>query len=108
MKGVRTKIALAPFKAWFAFGEKIIGEWSSFTLTSSSWVAYTAIDETKRKVICISYLKKSRHSSVNDIWEDPLQGIPKAAFFVDISDEPMDGAVVYVSDDLRLWRKAAE
>ena len=107
MKGVRTKIALAPFKAWFTFGKKIAGE-EAFTLSSDSLVAYTATDEAKRKAMYMSYLKRGWYKGGNSFWGDPLQGVSKSTFIVDISYEAVDGAIAYVSDDLKLWRKAPE
>lgn len=108
MKGVKTKIVLPPFKAWFTFVEKIAEEWESFTLSSDSLVAYTATDETKREAMVVSYLKKGKKTAPHDIWSDPLLHVYKAAFIVNISYEAVDGAVAYVSDDLKLWRKAPE
>lgn len=108
MKGVKTKIVLAPFKAWFTFVEEIADEWTGFTLSSNSLVAYTAIDETKRKAMFASYLRKGTHDRGHSIWSDPLPLILKATFIVHVSDKAVDGAVAYVSDDLKLWRKATE
>lgn len=108
MKGIKTKIILPPFKAWFTFVEKIAVEWAKFTLSADSLVAYTATDETKRKAMAASYLKKGNYPRPHDIWSDPLYQVPKAAFIVHVSDKAVDGAVAYVSDDLKLWRKAPE
>lgn len=108
MIGVKTKIVLPPFKEWFTFVKKIAGEWENFTLSSNSLVAYTAADETKRGVMAVSYLKKGRYLSSYSIWGDPLPKVPKAVFIVNISYEAVDGAIAYVSDDLKLWRKAPE
>ena len=107
MKGVKTKIVLPPFKAWFTFGEKL-GNEGQFSLSSNSLVAYTGNDETKRDVMAVSYLKKGRYPSGNSIWGDPLFNVYKAVLIVDMSYEAVDGAVAYISDDLKLWRKAIE
>lgn len=107
MKGVKTKIALAPFKAWFKFGEMIARE-DSFYLSSDCLVAYTATDEAKRKTMYVSYLKRGSYPCGNDFWGDPLSGIYKGVFIVNVSYEAVDGAIAYISDDLKLWQKATE
>jgi hypothetical protein len=107
MKGVKTKIALAPFKAWFKFGRQIAKE-GSFTLSSDSLVAYTAADEAQRKAMYVSYLKKGSYPGGNGFWGDPLLTIYKGTFIVNVSYEAVDGAIAYISDDLKLWRKATE
>ena len=108
MKGVKTKIVLAPFKAWFTFGKQIAPE-GAFTLSSDSLVAYTAIDKAQRKAMYVSYLKKGSYPGGNGFWGDPLPTIYKGTFIVNVSYEAVDGAIAYVSsDDLKLWRKATE
>ena len=107
MKGVKTKIALAPFKAWFKLGGQIANE-GPFTLSSDSLVAYTALDKAQRKAMYVSYLKKGWYPGANAFWGDPLPNINKGTFIVNVSYEAVDGAVAYVSDDLKLWRKATE
>ena len=107
MKGVKTKIALAPFEAWFKFGEMIANE-SSFSLSSDCLVAYTACDEAKRKAMCVSYLKRGSYSGGNGFWGDPLSMVYKGVFIVNVSYEAVDGAIAYISDDLKLWQKATE
>ena len=107
MKGVKTKIVLAPFKAWFTFGEKI-GNETRFSLSSDSFVAYTGNDETERDVMAVSYLKKGSYPGGNGFWGDPLPYISKGTFIVNVSYEAVDGAIAYISDDLKLWRKATE
>lgn len=107
MKGVKTKIALAPFKAWFKFGGKIAGE-APFSLSSDCLVAYTAKDEAQRKAMYVSYLKKGSYPGGNGFWGDPLPTIYKGTFIVNVSYEAVDGAIAYISDDLKLWRKATE
>lgn len=107
MKGMKTKIVLSPFKAWFTFGKQIALE-GAFTLSSDSLVAYTAADEAQRKAMCVSYLKRGWYPGGNSFWGDPLPAIYKGTFIVKVSYEAVDGAVAYVSDDLKLWRKAPE
>lgn len=107
MKGVKTKIALAPFKAWFKFGEKIAGE-QSFSLSSDCLVAYTATDKAKRKAMYVSYLKRGSYPRGNDFWGDPLFNVPKGVYVVNFSYKAVDGAIAYISNDLELWRKATE
>lgn len=107
MIGVKTKIALAPFKAWFKFGEKITDE-SGFSLSSDCLVAYTALDEAARKAMYVSYLKRGSYSGGNKLWGDPLNGIYKGVFVVNFSYKAVDGAIAYISDDLKLWKKATE
>lgn len=107
MKGVKTKIVLAPFKAWFKLGGQIAKE-GPFTLSSDSLVAYTALDKAQRKAMCVSYLKKGSYPGANGFWGDPLPTIFKGTFIVNVSYKAVDGGVAYVSDDLKLWRKATE
>ena len=108
MKGVKTKIALVPFKAWFTFGKQLAPE-GAFTLSSDSLVAYTAINEAERKAMYVSYLKRGSYPGGNGFWGDPLPTIYKGTFIVNVSYEAVDGAIAYVlSDDLKLWRKATE
>ena len=107
MKGVKTKIVLAPFKAWFTFGKQIAPE-GAFTLSSDSLVAYTAVDKAKRNVMAVSYLKRGSYPGGNHFWGDPLPTIGKGTFIVNVSYEAVDGAIAYVSDDLKLWQKATE
>ena len=108
MKGVKTKIVLAPFKAWFKLGGRIANE-GPFTLSSDSLVAYTAIDKAQRKAMYVSYLKRGSYPGGNGFWGDPLPTIYKGTFIVNVSYEAVDGAIAYVSsDDLKLWRKATE
>ena len=107
MKGVKTKIALAPFKAWFKFGGMIAGE-NPFYLSSDCLVAYTATDEAKRKAMYVSYLKRGSYPGGHDFWGDPLPYIRKGVFIVNVSYEAVDGAIAYISDDLKLWQKTTE
>lgn len=107
MKGVKTKIALAPFKAWFKFGEIIAGE-APFSLSSDCLVAYTATDEAARKAMYVSYLKRGSYTGGNNFWGDPLFGTSKGIFIVNVSYEAVDGAIAYISNDLKLWQKATE
>lgn len=107
MKGVKTKIALAPFKAWFTF-RKILGNEGEFSLSSDSLVAFTGNDETKRDVMAVSYLKKGWYENAKSIWGDPVPNVRKSTFIVDKSYEAVDRAIAYISDDLKLWRKATE
>ncbi|MFW5600954.1 MAG: hypothetical protein ACOCOC_06950 [Prevotella sp.] len=108
MKGIKTKIVVAPFKAWFTFGGQIADE-GGFTLSSDSLVAFTALDEAERKAMYVSYLKRGSYPGGNSFWGDPCPGVYKGTFIVKVSYEAVDGAVAYVSsDDLKLWRKATE
>lgn len=106
MKGVKTKIVLAPFKAWFTFGESLAREWENFTLTSTSWVAYTG----DKEVVALKLLAAGTYYGYKRVpfWGDPQPYISKAYYSVAVSDKAVDGAVAYISDDLKLWRKAPE